>query len=233
MTTNSAASLTRRSALAAVLMAGAAATAHVMTPTRRLATLNGRLILEDAVPKAFADWRLDTNVYGGVVNPQTQELLNATYNQILTRTYVNSLGQRVMVSVAYGEDQTDSGVEIHHPEVCYPAQGFRLRGQRRDVLQTPKGNIPVTRLETSLANQRFEPVTYWIMIGDSVALGGLDKKLAELRHGLRGEIADGLLFRISTIDTDTQRSFAVQNRFVGDLVPLLPPASLARLTGLR
>lgn len=40
-----------------------------------------------------------------VVNPQTQELLDKLYSQILTRTYVNAKGYRIMLSLAYGSDQ--------------------------------------------------------------------------------------------------------------------------------
>ena len=32
-----------------------------------------------------------------------------------------------MLSVAYGMDQADDDVQLHYPEVCYPAQGCQLR----------------------------------------------------------------------------------------------------------
>jgi EpsI family protein len=87
-------------------------------------------------------------------------------------------------------------------------------------------------METNLARQRFEPVTYWAIIGDVVVVGAIDKKLTEMRYRIGGQIPDGLLFRISSIDTDSERSFLQQNAFVNDLVRTLPPLEKRRLTGL-
>lgn len=225
--------LTRRSAIATLMMAGSAATAQWMIPTTRLARQNGGIDLEADIPRQFgAAWQMDTNTAVGVVNPQTRQLIDVTYNQVLTRIYLDGQGARVMLSIAYGEDQTDTGVELHHPEVCYPAQGFQIRSLRRDIVQTPMGGIPVRRMESLLGTQRPEPVTYWIMIGTRVALGGFEKKLAEIGHGLKGEVADGLLFRVSTIDRDSARGFATHDRFVAELIPALPARSLRRITGL-
>lgn len=225
--------LSRRAAMASVLFVCSAAASHAMRPTRKLAVVRGPIDLEHMIPTAFGDWRVDTRSQGSIVNPQTQALLDTTYNQILTRTYTDAAGTRLMLSIAYGEDQTDSGVELHHPEVCYPAQGFRLIAQHTGTIHVLQGDIPVKRLETVLANQRFEPVTYWIMIGDVIALSGWEKKKAEWRHGLKGELADGLLFRVSTIDADSSRAFDTQDRFVAALVDRLSPSHRARLAGLN
>ena len=52
---------------------------------------------------------------------------------------------------------------------------------------------------------------------------GTDKKLEELRYGLHGEIPDGMLFRVSSIDTNTQSAFSLQESFVRDLLNSLEP----------
>jgi EpsI family protein len=120
---------------------------------------------------------------------------------------------------------------VHHPEVCYPAQGFKLLSQRYDKIQSSAGDIRVKRLATSLGNYRLEPVTYWITIGQTIALTGTEKKLAELKHGLRGEIVDGLLFRVSTIDKDTARAYKIQDEFISTMVKSLPKAIQEKLLG--
>src|SRR6187455_2857340 len=91
--------------------------------------------LEKMIPQQFGDWREEPQRYVQVVNPQTQELLDKLYSQILTRTYVNSSGYRVMLSLAYGTDQRGS-LQAHKPEVCYPAQGFQLHSNAEDELAT-------------------------------------------------------------------------------------------------
>lgn len=216
---------------AAVLMTSAAAIATVMTPTRRIVDTLPKLDIEAAIPQRFGDWQIDTRSGGGVVNPQQTELLNQLYSQIVSRTYVNSEGYRIMLSIAYGEDQRD-GNQLHYPEVCYPAQGFQVTSNRKATLETTLGNIPVKRLESHLSKQRYEPITYWTTIGNQALTGGTTKKLAEMRYGLRGEIPDGLLFRLSSIDRDSAIAFSKQAQFVEQLLPTLAPEVRVRLAGL-
>ncbi len=212
-------------------MTSAAAIATVMTPTRRIVDTLPKLDIEAAIPQRFGDWQIDTRSGGGVVNPQQTELLNQLYSQIVTRTYVNSEGYRIMLSIAYGEDQRD-GNQLHYPEVCYPAQGFQVITNRKAILNTPLGDIPIKRLETHLSQQRYEPITYWTTVGTQALTGGTSKKLAEMKYGLRGEIPDGLLFRISSIDRDSAIAFAKQEQFIEQLLPTLAPDARARLAGL-
>jgi EpsI family protein len=220
-----------RAITAAIVMTSAAAIATVMTPTQRIVDSLPKLELETAIPKSFGDWKMDERAVGGVVNPQQTELLNKLYSQIVTRTYYDSRGYRVMLSIAYGEDQRD-GNQLHYPEVCYPAQGFQVISNRAGVLNTGLGDIPVKRLETNLSQNRYEPVTYWTTIGKQALTGGTTKKVAEMRYGLRGEIPDGLLFRVSSIDRDSVAAFAIQQQFVDALVLALPGDVRPRIAGL-
>lgn len=222
---------TRRAALATLLMGVAALTAWQLTPTQRMATLHGELSLENQVPKQFGDWSMDVSAVGGVVNPQQEELLKQLYSQILTRTYVNRRGERVMLSIAYGNDQRD-GLQLHYPEICYPAQGFKLESNRKVDLQLAGVTIPARRLETVFGNQRYEPVTYWTVIGETAVRGGTDKKIAEMRYGFRGLIPDGLLFRVSSIERDTAAAFALQDQFATALLSALPNGVRGRLAGV-
>jgi EpsI family protein len=224
--------LTRRAAIAAVLMAAGAAAGQAMVPTKRLALLRGPFKLEELVPSSFAGWRVDVHSAGGIVNPQTEALLNKLYSQMLERVYVDAEGRRIMLSIAYGADQADDDVQLHYPEVCYPAQGFRVTENRTAVLSLPEGDVRVRRLDTQFGDSRFEPVTYWTIIGDQQSLGGWDRKISEIRHGLRGEIVDGLLFRVSSIDRDFEHGFVVQSGFIRDLVRALAPAARKQLVGL-
>lgn len=217
--------------IAAVLMASAAAVATAMTPTKRIVDVLPKLDLEASIPEQFGDWKLDTRAMGGVVNPQQTELLNQLYSQILTRTYYNPQGYRIMLSIAYGEDQRD-GNQLHYPEVCYPAQGFQVTSNRKGTLDTGLGLIPVRRLETHLSQSRFEPITYWTTVGTQSLTGGVAKKLAEMRYGLRGEIPDGLLFRVSSIDKDPGSAFEVQAKFVREMVASLKDEERLRISGL-
>jgi EpsI family protein len=222
---------TRRAMLASLFMTAASIAAHKLTPTTKLANLNGSFHLESSIPHEFGNWKVDASNYIGVINPQTEQLIKATYSQTLSRTYIDNHNNRIMLSIAYGDDQTNSGSEVHHPEVCYPAQGFSLNSQKFDSIPSQIGDIRVKRLETSLGSRRFEPVTYWITIGDQIALTGIEKKLAELRHGIHGEIVDGLLFRVSTIDQNSARAYSIQDEFIRELIPQITISTRQRIFG--
>lgn len=222
----------RRALLTAGWMCASALAGAAMVPTRLLSRERGPFKLSDMIPERFADWQLNRLAQGGVVNPQAQALSDRIYSQILDRTYLTPDGRHIMLSVAYSADQADTSTQVHYPEVCYPAQGFRLLSEQRGQVATPHGPIRVKRLETRLPG-RPEPLTYWTMVGNQQSLGGWDKKLAEIRHGLKGEIVDGLVFRVSCVDPETPRAFALQDQFIRDLEPALSPAARLQLMGLR
>lgn len=224
--------LTRRSVIAAVLMAATAAVGEAMIPTKRMADLRGAFKLDALVPRHFGDWSMDTRAVSGIVNPETAAMLNRIYSQLLERVYVDTSGRRIMLSIAYGDDQADDSVQLHYPEVCYPAQGFQIKANRREKIQTAQGVVNVRRLETQFGESRFEPVTYWTIVGDRQVLGGWERKKAEISHGLRGEIVDGLLFRISSINPNTEAAFHDQDLFVSDVVGAMTPAARQQLAGL-
>jgi EpsI family protein len=108
-----------------------------------------------------------------------------------------------------------------------------LTGQATTSLATPFGDLRMKRLNTQMGRDRVEPVTYWIVIGQHVALNGYEKRVAELKHSLKGEIVDGVLFRISTIDSNTARAHAIQDGFTKDLLHHLAPENRLRLSGLK
>jgi EpsI family protein len=226
------AKLTRRAAIAAVLMATAAGVGQAMVPTKRMALLRGPFKLDDIVPSTFAGWQVDNRAVGGIVNPQTEELLNKLYSQILNRVYVDANGHSIMLSIAYGADQADDDVQLHYPEVCYPAQGYRINRSQLAEVATTDGVVHVRRLETQHLDQFFEPVTYWTVVGDEQSLSGWDRKISEIRHGLKGEIVDGLLFRVSSRDRNSQQAFTLQADFIRDIVQAMTPQARRQLAGL-
>jgi EpsI family protein len=221
---------TRISLVLAALMCAASVGGIAARPGTKAADKGQSISLDQSVPKSFGDWAELPEQGAQVVNPQTKELLDKIYSQLLSRTYVNKQGYRIMLSMAYGDDQRGA-LQAHKPEVCYPAQGFTLHKNDPGQMPTPYGSVEVRRLSTSLG-QRYEPVTYWFTVGDRVIQNKFDKRMAEIRMGLTGQVPDGLLFRISSIDTDSQRGFAMQQRFAADLLSAVPPATRKRLSGL-
>jgi EpsI family protein len=211
-------------------MIAASVGAIVARPSARLSDAGPAVVLEQLVPRAFGDWREDPLQPAQVVNPQTQELLDKLYSQVLARVYVNRSGYRIMLSLAYGSDQR-GGLQAHRPEVCYPAQGFEVRSNEAALIRTGFGEIAGRRLFTAL-KAREEPLTYWFTIGERPVQGKLQRRLAQLSFGLSGRIPDGMLFRVSSIDRDRERAYAMQEQFINDLLGAVPALDRRRLSGL-
>lgn len=223
-------SMNRIAFLLAGLMCAASVGAMMARPTARMAEQESRIVLETMIPRTFDGWREEPQRVPLVINPQTQQLLDKLYSQILGRTYVNDSGYRVMLSIAYGRDQRE-GMQAHRPEVCYPAQGFSLVSSQPVELATPYGTISARRLFATQGSRR-EPITYWYTVGNRSVGGGIEKKLVEMRFGLTGRIPDGLLFRVSSIDGDQARAGRIQEQFIDRLLASLPPGDRLRLSGL-
>lgn len=220
----------RTALLIAGLMFAASIGAMVARPSMKAIEIGQVVALESLVPRQFGTWREDPQRYAQVVNPQTQQLLDKLYSDVLSRVYINDRGYRIMLSVVYGSDQRGA-LQAHKPEVCYPAQGFVVQRNEAATLATRFGDIPVRRLKTAMRT-RHEPVTYWFTIGERAVQGKLQKRLVELSLGLTGRIPDGMLFRVSSIDPDEAQAFRLQDDFILQLLEAVAPAERKRLSGL-
>lgn len=216
--------------LIGVVLTASAAMALALKPTRRLADAQPPMVLVEIVPTGFGDWQLDTKTVPITVSPDVQARLDVLYNQTLNRTYVNSQGQRMMLSIAYGGDQSGDGTQVHRPEFCYTAQGFQLTRNLVGDLATRYGRLPVKRL-LAVQGRRSEPITYWITVGDKATVPGVSRKLSQLAYGLTGRVPDGMLVRVSSIDADTQNAYRLQEEFINDMLAAMPPPDRVRVAG--
>lgn len=212
-----------------VMMASSGALTVALTPTNKIADLQEKIDLEIMIPSKFGDWKIDESIIPLQVDAETQAMLDKIYNQTLSRTYVNSLGERVMLSVAYGGDQSDN-LAVHKPEVCYYAQGFEIMKTYAGELLTQYGKLPIKRLMAVKGN-RNEPITYWVTVGNKAVPPGIEEKLQQLRYGLTGSVPDGMLVRVSSIDSDKDKAYELQNIFIQDLLLTVDVKERTRLIG--
>lgn len=219
----------RLSWVIAVLMIAAGVGGIIARPTVT-ADERAQRPLASLVPGSFGEWR-EVPQAVQVVNPQTEALLDTLYSDVLTRTYVNAEGYRIMLSLAYGSDQRGA-LQAHKPEVCYPAQGFTVHTSEPALLKTAHGEIPARRLFTTMG-RRHEPLTYWFTLGDRASPSPIGRRVVQMRFALTGRIPDGTLFRVSSIDLDRARAYAVQEQFAAALLEELSPEGRKRLSGLE
>jgi EpsI family protein len=195
-------------------------------------SLLGKAKLEDLVPRAFGMWsELPSN---SVVVPESDDSLAARlYAQTVTRVFVNnSDGTAVMALFAYGDTQSDQ-LQLHRPEVCYPAFGFEVvESKAVDIGLAGGAVIPARRL-TAKSSMRTEHVAYWTRIGEYLPQSGQDQRAAKLRTAFQGIIPDGILVRLSNLQTTSDEGFAVNQRFAAQFIEAMPKDGLPALVGTQ
>ncbi len=217
-------------ALACVAMLAATLLAYVLTPHHLMARTHDVFDIDQHIPHAFGEWKPLTGVYA-VAPPPPTELAREVYNQEVPRAYVDREGHVVMLLIAYGESQSDR-LQLHHPEVCYTAQGFRVSRTATSKFQYSPDAPPIalTRL-TAKREERLEPISYWMRIGYDVSNSNWARQALKLQYGLRGWIPDGALFRVSTIGVPEDVSFKVQDKFIRDLLGAVTPETRTFMVG--
>ncbi|WP_424193376.1 exosortase-associated protein EpsI, B-type [Ampullimonas aquatilis] len=212
------------------LMVGGVLLSEAIKPKTKIIDLIGKLNLESTIPTHLSNWQVEDTSPTLIISPEQAETLSRIYSQIITRTYINPKGQRIMLSIAYGEDQRDEN-QMHYPEVCYPAQGFIVKSLQNESIVLSEQTLPIKRLEADFGSERHENITYWTTIGNKVSTQNWKKKYFELSYGLKGYIPDGLLFRVSTIGKNSRDDFELQDGFLIELTNSIDATFKSRIIG--
>lgn len=221
--------LSIRNLLIGAAMVVVALAALLYKPLPLAAAQGPKIDLESLIPKQFEGWQMDDPSMTLRSSPEQEEALKKIYSQILTRTYASSQGTRVMLSVVYG-DGIDRQLDIHRPEICYPAQGFSVSKYTDQVIRTLSGGLSVRRL-VAQNGQRIEPISYWIKVGDKAVSSSFERKLQKLIQGLTGRADSGLLARVSTIQNDEVLAFKEQEAFINAMLQAMPAEQRKLLIG--
>jgi EpsI family protein len=221
--------LRRNALIIAGLMVASSVFAVAISPEPQEEVKPASIGLASMIPAQFGEWRVDDSVTPVLPAPDVEAKVKQIYDETVARTYIDKEGRRVMLSIAYGGDQTGR-LRVHRPESCYSAQGFLVRQVAEQQLALASRTVPVKRL---LATQgaRQEPITYWIRVGDEAVAGWMGQRMVQLKYGLTGEVPDGLIFRVSSLGHNFKQEFDLQDRFLRDLVGSLSAADTTRLVG--
>jgi EpsI family protein len=220
----------RRAIQLAAAMGATAALASWLRPSPRSTRVGSAVQLERLLPIRLGDWTLDGDATS-FVRAIERGRQTALYDQVLERSFIHPSGHRVMLSLAYLGDQS-SDIQLHRPEVCYRAGGFRIGELRRAQLPVDGRSIPVTRLLAEMPG-RPEPITYWTVVGGEPSSSTVPPWTIRLRRALQRRDTQGVLVRVSSIDPDPERAFQVHGQFTRDLVSAIAPADRDFVLGLR
>jgi len=221
---------TRRDALVLLAaMGGASALAMIARPEPAAQGAQGPIDLDTLFPQQFDGWRVDEATRGFVRPALREGRRYGIYDQVLERIFVGADGQHVMLSVAFGGEQSAS-LQLHRPEVCYRANGYQVRGVHGETVSLAGVPVQVTSLEAEMPG-RAEPVTYWTVLGGEVVSDSSGFRWRRLIFAARRQSLDGMVVRISTIDSDSVAAFELHRRFADSMLRAMTPAGRARVIG--
>ena len=193
--------------------------------------IEASFLLNEIIPTSFNGWTLDPSIV--TVQPNEEgDLKSRIYDQDVSRGYRDESGNLIMLVVAYGHNQSDT-LQLHRPEVCYVANGFKIISTiRHDVRLSaiPDALIPSLRLVTA-SSIRPEIVTYWTRVGNSLPTSNLSRQYEKLKFGLSGNIPDGVLVRVSTISDEPEEAYKVHDKFINDMLDVIDEKNLEFFLG--
>ncbi len=220
-----------------VFMIGARILAIVLSPSQDGVSGLGSgsdeqaYILNEVVPTSFNGWKLDPSI--NTIQPNEEgDLKSRIYDQNISRGYRDKNGYLIMLVVAYGRNQSDS-LQLHRPEVCYVANGFRIvSNEQQDVklISYFDASLPSLRLVT-VSSYRSEIVTYWTRVGNSLPTSNLSRQYEKLKFGLSGNVPDGVLVRVSSISDEPEAAYKMHDKFINDLIDVIDEKTLKLFIG--
>ena len=213
--------IARRNLLLGGACVAAAAAGTALKPRREQPLLKGAK-LATVVPAAFGAWTSQDMSDPLAINGEGT-LSAKLYNELVVRQYANPASENaITMLLAYGGRQSDE-LQLHRPEVCYPAFGYDL--MRNEAISLPVGGSAVLPARRLVAEQGdiLESIIYWSRMGELLPQDGGEQRKARLEIAMQGIIPDGLLSRFSIVGQDPNRDWATIGAFVTELIAAIAP----------
>ena len=219
----------RRDLLIGVACATGAGVAYELVP-RRHVTLLGADTFASIVPRTLAGWT--SRDVTDLVAPKIEgSLASRLYGETVGRVYQNvSSGDEVMMLLAHGDTQSED-LQLHRPEVCYPAFGFAISDNRPiEIPLAPNITLP-SRSLVATAPDRREVIVYWSRLGEFFPVTHKQQQIDRLRTAMAGVIADGLLARFSVVGLEPVAARTLMTGFIPELISAVAANKRAALVG--
>jgi EpsI family protein len=166
---------------------------------------------EAMMPDTVGAWRFQQS--SGLVLPPEDALSARLYDNLITRVYTDRSGTAMMLLIAYKNFQ-NGVLQLHRPEICYPAGGYQLSPTLPVEIAVGGGRTMPANSFSAVGNERDEQVLYWTRIGEHFPVRWIEQRLAVFRANLAGVNPDGMLARISMVNDDMAFSRPKMEQFV-------------------
>jgi len=170
------------------------------------------------IPERVGGWR--SRKAAELVLPALDEG-DKLYENLETRIYEGRGLPAMMVLVAYSSVQQND-IQVHRPEVCYPAAGFPIVSSEETMLAFGRWSAEAREVVADRGGL-FERVIYWVRVGDQFPTSWIDQRLAMAAANLKGTIPDGVLVRISTLEEPGSSTSSDIKTFIDAFLRASPP----------
>lgn len=222
----------RRDVLIGGACLAASGAAFALRPRRHAPLLAAGMTVAQVVPRTFAEWT-SQDVTDLVAPKEEGSLASRLYGETVGRVYSSGLtGAQVMMLLAHGDTQSDD-LQLHRPEICYPAFGFAISQSAPLALLVGQGVSVPSRHLVADAPDRRETILYWSRLGEFLPTDRKEQQIDRIRTALKGEIGDGLLARFSVLGEDPGAGLSILTTFAPSLVRAVAPALRRVLIGTR
>ena len=224
----------RRDVLFAAGCAATLAGAEWLRPRQRLVLMPKGERLATLFPRQLPGW--EDAGGGDIVIPRTEGSLQARlYSDQLARAWQRAGDLAgagpTMLLAAYGTSQSDA-LQLHRPEVCYPASGFEISAPRPlDLALSGGARLPAVSL-TARFGSRIEDIVYWTRLGEALPRTEGEQRRARFEQALDGVVGDGILVRLSAVRDESQGPrFEELAQLARILVDTVSPGGRAAVVG--
>ena len=207
----------------------AAGVAYVRTPQVIFPVVK-KENFEKLIPETIGSWQFKTS--SGVILPPPDALSDRLYDNLVTSVYSAPEDPAIMFLTAYSNTQ-DGVLQVHRPEICYPAGGYSLTPTRPMAIENGLGGNISANVFTATGRDRTEHVLYWTRIGNQFPLTWAEQRLAVIRANLDGVIPDGVLVRASLIAPTIDEAMPHLLKFAAQLNQSMNDQGRSLLSGIK
>ncbi len=172
----------------------------------------------DLFPQRAGDWIMTGQAR---FDERVLEVLRPT--DYLSRSYVDSQGNRLSLYIGYHGGGPDSG-PIHSPKQCLPGSGWnRLKAEVKKV-DVDGVQVPYVRAiyQKDIEKQLF---LYWFQVRDQILTNEYALKFALVKNSIFYNRRDSAFIRLSVMATDGEKQATkVGERFIRDFYPAIRDA---------
>lgn len=186
--------LDRRSLLIGAGLAAAGTLSYLRSP-EALAKPISAAAFQAQIPSRVGVWT--SRKSAELVLPALDEG-DQLYENLETRIYEGPGVPSMMVLVAFSSTQQNN-IQVHRPEVCYPASGFPVLWSKPTDIAYGKQMIGGRELLADRNGLR-ERILYWVRVGDEFPRTWAEQRISMAVANLKGSVPDGVLFRVSTLE---------------------------------